>query len=293
MPLSTQAQQIAARLMYDIQRDFNLPAHAAAAIVGNLAHESGGFSQFQEIDPLVPGSRGGFGYAQWTGPRRVQFENWAAQAGHPLTSYEANYGFLKHELSDPNWATFLNNLQNTSSVDGASGLVMNEFLRPAQFARIASANDRAANSREALGLPAFQPTSGIPFEGPLAGAGFGALPGGAGLDGIPGSMPHSRPTARLSRVIFSRGLTRTVSGASFLRRPQHSRLSARFSPARSRRDCCRVSIRTAWAALPFRPPRLSTPTLLAGLPVSRQPRLTRTALAVLLSPLLHRLIPIA
>ena len=84
------------RIMADLQKDFGLSKVQAASIVGNLGHESAGFSAFQEKNPR--GGRGGWGYAQWTGPRRRQFEAWAQAKGLDPKSYEANYGFLRHEL---------------------------------------------------------------------------------------------------------------------------------------------------------------------------------------------------
>jgi hypothetical protein len=80
-----------------LMEDFSLTKEQAAGIVGNLGHESGGFKHMQEINPLG-GGRGGFGWAQWTGPRRRQFEAWAKEKGLDPTSDEANYGFLRHEL---------------------------------------------------------------------------------------------------------------------------------------------------------------------------------------------------
>lgn len=90
---------VAPRLMGDLQKDYNLKKEDAAAIVGNLGHESNGFRSMQEKNPTVKGSRGGLGYAQWTGPRRRQFEAYSAEKGLKTNSYEANYGFLKKELS--------------------------------------------------------------------------------------------------------------------------------------------------------------------------------------------------
>lgn len=84
------------RLMDD--PDLRLTPHQAAGVMGNLAHESGWFKQMQEIKPTVPGSRGGFGWAQWTGPRRKAFEQWTRQNKLDPYSDEANFGFLKHEL---------------------------------------------------------------------------------------------------------------------------------------------------------------------------------------------------
>lgn len=85
-------------IMRDLMAAFALDADSAAAIVGNLGHESGGFKFLQEKKPLVPGSRGGWGWAQWTGPRRRAFEAWVAAKGLDPAGDEANLGFLVHEL---------------------------------------------------------------------------------------------------------------------------------------------------------------------------------------------------
>lgn len=121
---------IASRLKADLQRDFGLSGVQASAFVGNLAHESGGFKSLQEINPAVPGSRGGYGYAQWTGPRRRQFESWAAQNELDPTSYEANYGFLKHELSSTPEGRVLDKLKQAQDPVTATQIVSDEFLRP-------------------------------------------------------------------------------------------------------------------------------------------------------------------
>jgi hypothetical protein len=86
------APEIANRL----QADFQLEPHQVAGILGNLGHESGGFTQMQERGQGA--GRGGWGWAQWTGPRRRQFEEYAATNKLDPASDEANYGFLRHEL---------------------------------------------------------------------------------------------------------------------------------------------------------------------------------------------------
>lgn len=85
-------------IMRDLMRDFDLDVEEAAAILGNLGHESGGFRFLQEKKPLVPGSRGGWGWAQWTASRRRAFEAWVAARNLDPSSDEANYGFLVEEL---------------------------------------------------------------------------------------------------------------------------------------------------------------------------------------------------
>jgi|GEM_PF-1993199 len=117
-------------LMSDLRRDFDLTDNQAAGIVGSLAHESGGFQNLQEIAPLVPGSRGGFGYAQWTGPRRRAFEEFVAANGLDPTSYEANYGFLVHELRNTPEGKVLDTLRSAVSADDATQIFTARFLRP-------------------------------------------------------------------------------------------------------------------------------------------------------------------
>jgi len=122
---------IAAQLLSDLKRDYGLTDEQAAGVVGNLMYESGGFQSLQEISPTVPGSKGGFGYAQWTGPRRTAFENWVGEKGLDPTSYDANYGFLKHELATNRYErNQFNKVRNADTAAEAARLISENFLRP-------------------------------------------------------------------------------------------------------------------------------------------------------------------
>ncbi len=110
------------QLITDLQEDFNLPETSAAAIAGNLAHESGNFRILHEIEGSC------YGYSQWCGSRKKAFRAFSKSNGGQQT-YEANYGFLKHEL-DTEYQSMLARLRRTSSVDQASKIFMKEFLRP-------------------------------------------------------------------------------------------------------------------------------------------------------------------
>lgn len=85
-------------IMALLMRDFKIGLDDSAAIVGNLGHESEGLADLTEDKPTVPGSRGGFGWAQWTGPRRRKFEAYCKRAGLKESSDQAQYGFLFSEL---------------------------------------------------------------------------------------------------------------------------------------------------------------------------------------------------
>lgn len=86
------------RLMNDIP---SWDAVDVAACFGNAGHESGGLTKLQEIAPTVKGSKGGYGWFQWTGPRRRAFEAWCKANGLKPSDDEANYRYLVVELRGP------------------------------------------------------------------------------------------------------------------------------------------------------------------------------------------------
>lgn len=119
------------RLMKDLMKDYKLSKEQAAGIVGNLDYETGGFKFMQELSPVVKGSRGGFGFAQWTGDRRREFDSYVSANKLDPQSYEANYGFLKHEFDNTREGSVLDKLRATSNAGSAAAIFSNEFLRPA------------------------------------------------------------------------------------------------------------------------------------------------------------------
>lgn len=111
-------------------KDLGITKAAAAAFAGNLHIESAGFNTLQEINPVVKGSRGGYGWAQWTGPRRKQFEKWAKEKGLDPSSDEANYGFLIHELTSTPEGAVLKALNGVNDPAKAALIISRQFLRP-------------------------------------------------------------------------------------------------------------------------------------------------------------------
>lgn len=85
------------RLMAEAALGLSNPIHAAA-IVGNLGGESG-LEAINERHPIVPGSRGGWSWAQWTADRRDNFEDYVHTHGLALDSDQAAYEFLVKELT--------------------------------------------------------------------------------------------------------------------------------------------------------------------------------------------------
>ena len=77
-----------------------VPSHVADGIIVNMNDESGMNPAINERNPTVPGSRGGFGLAQWTGPRRKQLEAFAAQRGKPASDVDTQMDFLVWEMNN-------------------------------------------------------------------------------------------------------------------------------------------------------------------------------------------------
>lgn len=94
--LNLQEQKRIAGIRDSLMTDLGISKEAAAGIMSNLWAESG-VRGINEKNP-AEGTRGGFGWAQWTGPRRVAFEAYADARKLDYASDEANYGFLVHEL---------------------------------------------------------------------------------------------------------------------------------------------------------------------------------------------------
>ena len=115
--------QKAPEIMDRLMKDFQLNPEQAAGIMGNLGHESAGFTTMQEKG--MKSGRGGLGWAQWTGSRRKQYEAYLAQTGQQANSDEANYGFLKQELTNGPEASAIANIKKSSGLTGVNGAVYN------------------------------------------------------------------------------------------------------------------------------------------------------------------------
>lgn len=110
-----------------LQRGF--PAHVAQGIVGNIAVESGFNPGINEIAPLVPGSRGGFGLFQHTGPRRRALEAFASQTGRPLADIDTQLDFVLQELGTTEKAA-AEALKGAKTTEEAARIFSEKFLRP-------------------------------------------------------------------------------------------------------------------------------------------------------------------
>lgn len=137
-----------------LQRGF--PAHVAQGIVGNIAVESGFDPGINEIAPLVPGSRGGFGLFQHTGPRRRALEAFASQTGRPLADIDTQLDFVVQELGTTEKAA-ADALKGAKTTEEAARIFSEKFLRPGiphldrRIAAATGAESVAADTMSALG----------------------------------------------------------------------------------------------------------------------------------------------
>lgn len=138
-----------------------VPLHIAQGMVANMVAESGLNPGINEIAPVVPGSRGGYGLNQWTGPRRRQFEAFASERGSALDDPNTQLDFTLWELQNteaPAW----NALQGATDPVEAARIYSERFLRPGipnMDKRLSEAQRLAGVTTNAL-APQGQPMQG-------------------------------------------------------------------------------------------------------------------------------------
>lgn len=106
-----------------------VPGYVAEGIVTRMRAESGLNTGINETNPVVAGSRGGFGLNQWTGPRRVQFENFAADRGAALDDLGTQLDFTMWELQNTEKPAYDAMLATRTPAEAAR-VYMEKFLRP-------------------------------------------------------------------------------------------------------------------------------------------------------------------
>jgi len=119
--------QLAPTIMQDLMGTLDLTALQAAAIVGNLGTESQNFTAYHEIGQAE--NKGGYGWAQWTGPRRKAFFAWADSQHLQRDSEAASLGFLEHELKTTHRSS-VNALRKQSDLTKATHVFMVYYEGP-------------------------------------------------------------------------------------------------------------------------------------------------------------------
>lgn len=171
VPSGERAQYIRAGL---VKR--GLPEHVADGFLMNFEDESGFDPGINEAKPLVPGSRGGYGLYQLTGPRRRAYEQFASQRGAPLDDVDTQLDFMMTELQGPE-AAAAKSILGSQDAGTAAAAIAKDFLRPAQshlnsrvsryLAGGASPAVAAVNSmaeQQPIQVASLDPAAGIPVQ---------------------------------------------------------------------------------------------------------------------------------
>jgi zinc D-Ala-D-Ala carboxypeptidase len=124
----------APRVMTQLLKDFpKFNAVQAAAVLGNIGHESAGFTAFHQIG--LPFEKGGIGWCQWTNPgRRDDFEAFCSKNKLDIKSDEASYRFLVHEMKETAERKVVESLSETMGLKEATDLFMKVYERPGEEA---------------------------------------------------------------------------------------------------------------------------------------------------------------
>ncbi|TPM94221.1 phage tail tip lysozyme [Mesorhizobium sp. B2-1-5] len=80
-------------VMRQLMADFELDEIQSAGVLGNIGTECAGFHHLHEIGQ--PEGKGGYGWCQWTGPRRKAFFKWCSDK---KMDWKED-GYLKKEIS--------------------------------------------------------------------------------------------------------------------------------------------------------------------------------------------------
>jgi hypothetical protein len=125
------------QLAQALQRDLGLTPEQASGVVGNLMRESGLQSDIEER-----GGGGGYGLAQWTGSRRRDLEQFAAQRGKSPGDFDTQYQFLLHELRGSE-SRALSTLRQARTPEEAAFVFDRDFERSG----VKAMGERTANAR--------------------------------------------------------------------------------------------------------------------------------------------------
>jgi Phage tail lysozyme len=170
----TKFERIAAGYMRRLINDCGVTVLDAAAVFGNAGHESGGLESMQEISPAVKGSAGGYGWFQWTGPRRRAFMRFCA--AHKIAPHEdeSNYLFLVHELKNVEKTALPALRQHKTLKDKVTAFEMAyERAGVKHYDRRLAWAKKALAAYQRTGRPAANPDAAIPqppsrWDAPLA-----------------------------------------------------------------------------------------------------------------------------
>lgn len=167
-----------------------LPEHIADAFVMNFQDESGLNPGINEASPIVPGSRGGYGLYQLTGPRRRAYEAFAKERGIPLDSVDGQLDFMMSELQGPE-ADAMKAIMAAPNKGEAAAAIVNKFLRPSESHRASREARYLRSGGEPVQVASLDPSIGmenLPMQA-MAPEQVQAATAGAALPNTPSGLP--------------------------------------------------------------------------------------------------------
>ncbi len=117
-----------------------VPEHVANGVAMNFQDESGLDTGVQEQSPAF--GLGGYGLAQWTGPRRIALQDYAKATKRSVDDPEAQFDFFMQENAGPEAAAWKTVMSAPDAQTAAVNFVKN-WERPATKYATARANDYA------------------------------------------------------------------------------------------------------------------------------------------------------
>ena len=113
------------RILYQGLLARAVPHIHAMGILANMQAESGFNPGIQETHPIA--GRGGYGLAQWTGPRRRALERFAKAYGRPVSDWEVQLDYL---LTEDDTDHYLD--QRFETIEDATLWFLHHWERPAK-----------------------------------------------------------------------------------------------------------------------------------------------------------------
>jgi len=162
--LGTNAGLRPVNLLKALINDFNFKDFQAAGIVGNFMHESGGSDVPPDIneggEKGPPKFSGGYGWAQWTGGRQVNFIDFAVENGYMSSKTvnatdAANYAWLTFELTKTSESEAVAAVKNTNNVSQAAATFEEVFERAGVVA------NESRDSKAKAVLDAYRNNTGV------------------------------------------------------------------------------------------------------------------------------------
>lgn len=124
----TYFNRVAPTYMVKLMQDFGFDKLDAAAVFGNLGHESNGLTVYHEVGQ--PDEKGGVGWAQWTADRRRAFEAYCERNNYNPRSDETNYKYLFVELTETSEKAVIPKLKAANGLEAKTKTFCDVFERP-------------------------------------------------------------------------------------------------------------------------------------------------------------------